>query len=132
MAATANHVFVTDAIGLDERLPHGLRVFDVSDSSSPIEVAAVGLGNSIWDIAINGDVAYTASGPQGLSVIDISQPRQPHQTGSVELGGEAVAITSSGGEAFVAVSMPAMPNVTPGSDATGELRILDVTDPREP
>ncbi len=71
----------------------------------------------IWDMAIQGDYAYLASGESGLRIIDVSDPEQMELVSFYDVGGSAKGIAVEGDFAYVA-------------DGSRGLEIVDVSDPR--
>ncbi len=62
-------------------------VIDISDPSSPSELASLNVSNTVRNIAISGDYAYLASSGDELLVIDISNPSSPSEIASLNPSG---------------------------------------------
>lgn len=97
----------------------GLRVIDVSNRTSPAEVAAYSPSASAyaWDVAVQGSYAYLAAGSEGLRVIDISTPATPTPRGQLA-SCCAKHVTVVGDSAYLGTS--------------DTLLIVDVSDPTDP
>lgn len=94
----------------------GLRVIDVSDPATPVEVGVwPGVAGNVY---LAGNYAYVAAG--GLRVIDVSNPAAPVEVGAISANGHLhVAEDPSIGRTYAYV--------------TGEgLQVVDVTDPTAP
>ena len=140
----------------------GLRILDVSDPASPVEVGFCDLGG-VRDVKVVGSLAYMAAYNSGLRIVDVSDPTSPVEIGACDSTDRAVGIDVVGDLAYVAhnwqgiqifdVSDPAEPVLigkfdTEGAaqcedvqvvgdlaylaDRTNGLRILDVSDPAAP
>ena len=139
----------------------GLRVVDVSDPASPIELGAWDSPGYAEGVDVSGNTAYLADGPYGLRVVDVSNPASPTPLGSAYDMNYAFEVTVSGDYAYVAaagagllvanVSDPAHPLEVGSLDTTGYvygiavagnkayladawdgLRIVDIADPIHP
>ena len=100
----------------------GLRVIDVSDPASPVELGALDtLGSVARDVAVVGDLAYLAIGdyPNGLRVIDVSNPTVPVEIGALVTSGQANDVKVVGDLAYLAGDFPS-------------LRVIDVSNPTAP
>jgi uncharacterized repeat protein (TIGR02543 family) len=118
VAVSGNYAFVAD-------YHHGLRVIDVSSSSSPTEVGFLPLSEMTRELKVYGDFVYasvrahlTTGGLQGLRVIDVSTPSSPVLRSTYEIpdGVGIPDMDDSGRYLFV----PAYAN---------GVRILDVQNP---
>lgn len=60
----------------------GLKIFDISDISNPIELGSFfdGSGNA-KDVIVIGNYAYVADGDDGLEIINIVNPASPYKVG---------------------------------------------------
>jgi hypothetical protein len=120
VTVTGGFAFVAD--GRD-----GLRVVDVSGSSLS-EVAFFGPSSDAVAVAASGEVVYLADGSDGLWVIDAAWPSEAlHKLGRYNPVGYVSDVAVAGEYAFVAVSDRAA-----ASGRTGDVRVLDVSDPRSP
>ncbi|MCI0636000.1 MAG: hypothetical protein L0206_19105 [Actinobacteria bacterium] len=132
--------------------PGALRVIDISDPASPVEIATRELTSGAG-LFLDGSVLYVADATR-LQLIDVSNPAQPTEFGEIGLFGSHVEV--GGGLAFVGsrivdVSRPAFPARiasldTPGfasgiavvdgvsyvADDGGGFRAIDVSDPCSP
>jgi len=95
----------------------GLRVVDVSDPETSVDLAFLDLGGQVLDVAVAGDLAVSVGPP--LTVIDVSDPSSPTIIGSdpTAFYGEAVELVD--GLAYVAF---------PGFG----LRVFDLSTPASP
>lgn len=80
-----------------------LRVIDIHDPFSPVELGHVKLGN-IQDIAASGKIAYIADWTMGLAVVDVSDPASPFIIGSSDVEGLAFGVDVVDDLAYVATS----------------------------
>jgi len=97
-----------------------LRIIDISNLASPVEVGAYDTPGWAIGLAVSGDYAYVADYAQGLRVIDISNPASPNEVGSVSTpANSAFDVSVRGDYAYVA-------------DGTAGLRIIDISDPAAP
>jgi hypothetical protein len=96
----------------------GLRIFDVQDPATPVEVAFLDLVEA-EDVALSDSYAFVAAGWRGLRVIDIALPSAPVPVGVVGGLGDARGVTVSGSYAYVA-------------DGSYGLRVIDVSTPSSP
>ena len=101
----------------------GLRVIDISDPSAPEEVGYFRDGGAAKDVVVIGDYAYVANGYSGLKIIDVSNSAVPCEIGAEHLPISADAIAVSGDYAYLTGYQ---------SSATGEVFVLDVSDPTAP
>lgn len=62
-----------------------LRSFDVSDPYAPEPLGSLELYELTWELSLNGDFMYVASGDEGVRLIDISDPYSPLETGHIDL-----------------------------------------------
>ena len=103
-----NLVYVADSSS-------GLRVIDVSDPASPIELGAIDTQNA-HSVDVAGTLAYVADTWPGLRVIDISNPASPTELGAFVTAADAFGVEVVGTLAYVAA----------GSSG---LRVIDVSNP---
>lgn len=96
---------------------NGLRIVDVSDPQSPVQIGQATLDSNFnWAVAVEGQRAYLASDIHGITVVDISNPASPTVLGSYDTAGFARGLAVSGSRLFV-------------GDGSNGLLILDVSDP---
>jgi hypothetical protein len=93
---------------VEEAVPTGLRVIDVSDLAVPTEAALYVLSDvDTVDLVIDGDRAYVAAwsvaGYGGLYVLDVSSPADPNMYSSVIPNGAVAAVDISTQKAYVTV-----------------------------
>jgi hypothetical protein len=99
----------------------GLHIVDISDSSTPREIADVPpdqLYDQAYGVAVAGSYAYVVHGHSGLRVIDVSNPANPVVAGAVDTPGLAHGVDVRGTLAYVA--------------DWGGLKVIDVSDPASP
>jgi hypothetical protein len=121
IAVEGGHAYVGfhDASDAPGTLQTGVRVYDVTDPSAPLEIGFVDTPGEATDIATSGGYAYVADSGGGLRVIDVSTPAAPLELGSVGTPGPARGVAIARGYAYVAAS---------GSG----LRIINVSAPAAP
>jgi hypothetical protein len=83
-------------LGLDDKL----KVVDVSNTTSPVEVGSVTL--PINALVLSGRTLFAGTGDGRLVVFDVSSPAKPNQIGSVAIPSPAVTMRVSGTLLFVA------------------------------
>lgn len=155
-AVDVNHSFVYLGVGQQ------LAIFNVMNPASPLLIGTVGgLGDSVQDIQVIGDLAFVAAGTAGLHIIDVSDPRQPLIISSYATTGFANDIfvldnhvyLAAGGAGLLIIDVSDLTtpiqvsaSETPGWDggvfvaggyayvASGEdgLRVVDISDPSAP
>lgn len=79
--------------------PGELRVFDVTDIMSPVEVGSLDLWGWPGRMTIDGDLLFVETSPRGLLVVDISNPAEPVAAGLAPLNQVSVG---SGGRLYAA------------------------------
>jgi len=89
----------------------GLRVIDVSDPSTPVEVGFYDTPDEARGVAVAGGYAYIAD--LGLRVVDVSTPAAPVEVGFYDTAVYAYGLAAAGGYAYVA-------------DLDTDLRVVDV------
>lgn len=65
----------------------GIRVLDISNPATPIEVGAYQTPGAAEAVYVAGHYAYVAAQTAGLRVIDVSDPAAPVEVGAYETGG---------------------------------------------
>jgi hypothetical protein len=108
-------VFVSGSYAYVADIYKGLKIFDISDPTSPVEVGECYDGGKTYGVYVSGSYAYMASHDDGLEIIDISDPTLPVEVGQFYDGGSARRIIVSGDYVYVA-------------DNEGGLEILHVTE----
>jgi hypothetical protein len=101
VAVSGGYAYVADAYG-------GLRVIDVSDPTTPVEVGALGTPEAATGLAVSGDLVYLADGHGGLRVVDVSVPAWPVEVGAAATLAVAENVAVSDGHAFVAETWAGM------------------------
>jgi hypothetical protein len=97
----------------------GLRIFDISDSTAPVEIGFYDTNDQVTDVAVKDTLAFLAEGFGGLHVIDISDPTAPTEIGSYMGGSSFRSLTIRGDYGYAA-------------DYWNGLRIFDLSDPTLP
>jgi hypothetical protein len=123
IAVSGSHAYVTNGTS-------GLRIIDVSNPSSPMEIASVTNGAHFHDVEIAGSYAYVLSwhpqpDPFGgmLWTINVANPKVPFVTGSVgDSDGDYNCLSVSGSFAYVCSNRY----------RDGWLNIFNVADPSFP
>jgi hypothetical protein len=82
IAVSGNYAFLADTTG-------GLRIFNVSGPSAPVEVSYYMGPDSVYGVAVSGQYAYLADNMAGLRVLDVSNPAAPVEIGSLVMPGNA-------------------------------------------
>jgi hypothetical protein len=96
----------------------GLRVVDVSNPSSPVEVGYCDTPGYAERVCVTSGFAYLADGDAGLRIIDVSVPSDPYEVAYYATSGYAQSVHVQQNYAYVTDS-----NV---------LRVLDVSVPTAP
>lgn len=110
VAVLGDYAFVADATD-------GVRVVDVSDSTSPQLVHTFHTASFTESVAVAGNRLYAANSGAGIQVLDISTPTNiPPALGSYATPGTTVGVTISGNELFT-------------SQGLGGVQVLDVSAP---
>lgn len=77
-------VFVSESLlYLSSGAWNGLRILDISNPTSPIEIGSYRTTDWIYGIEVIGDYAYLADGGYGVIILDISNPASPKSAGWV-------------------------------------------------
>jgi len=88
---------------------------------SQTEVERIAWAMNCWadpyDVVVQGDYAYLATGNSGLQVVDISDPEDPRSVGYCLVPDNAIALAVSGDIAYV---------------ACGVLAVIDISNPTDP
>ncbi len=99
---------------------YDLIVADISDISSPVEIASIDLGGPAHGMDIVGATAYIALGDSGMAIVDISTPSAPVVKSTLMLDGQnARGLEVSGNHAYVAVDF-------------ADVMVVDVSDVTNP
>ena len=80
----------------------GLRIIDISDPASPVEVGFFDTQGLAKGVDLVGNYAYVADDGQGLCIIDVSDPANPVQVGFYESPGQANGVHVVGDFAYLA------------------------------
>lgn len=89
------------------------------DSSGVRKVGSIySYWNQAYDVAVQGNYAYVATGASGLRVVDISDPDSPHEVGICNTCSFTYCVTVEEDLAYLV--------------AGGGLRIIDISDPARP
>ena len=110
----------------------GLKIFDVLEPSSPVEVGSFHYLPDPWvpgdfavDVVVSGSYAYLVAGPR-LTVIDVMVPSSPVEVGFLEMPESAERVAVSGSHAYVVTRTGEWP------EAQSTLRVIDVSSPSSP
>lgn len=77
LESEARHVVATDQYAFVAAYFAGLVVFDISDPSSPRQVAQMDLDGKALELFLYHDVLYIAGDYGGLHIVDVSDPTNP-------------------------------------------------------
>ncbi len=98
----------------------GLRILNVSDSTSPTELGSyIDYDGRAYDVFISESLAYLAYGDEGLKVINISDSTSPTEIGNFDEDGSARSVYVMESYAYVACY-------------DGGLKIINISDPTSP
>ncbi|MCA9759073.1 MAG: hypothetical protein KDA27_24990, partial [Candidatus Eisenbacteria bacterium] len=95
-----------------------LRIADVTDASSPTILSEHEFPSAVFDVVVDGDVAYVATAYSGLFILDVGDPSAPFALSSLPNANVIVDLAKSGSIVFIV-------------DGVG-VRLIDVTDPGNP
>ena len=112
LAISGNYLFLTNG-------SNGLRILDVSNPFSPVEVGSILSGSNVFKVEVQKTLAFVSIENQGFSIIDISNPMQPKKLGSLNTPGSVYGIDFSANHAFIA-------------DYDGGFRVVNISDPNHP
>jgi hypothetical protein len=96
----------------------GMRVFDISNPSTPLSVGSYDTAGFAQGVAVAGNYAYVADDAAGLQILNISNPAAPTLTGTIDTPGLASDVVVAGNFAYVA-------------DANS-IQVIDVSNPSSP
>jgi len=149
LAVSGNYVYLANE-------SDGLRIYDVTDPTNPVNIAHATNSGSANDVVISSNYAYLANGGDGLHIYDVSDPTNPVSVGQIYKGNFSITLVVTNNYAYVGdtsgfqifnVSNPASPyfvsstplSYGPGVDISGSylyladgvdgLRIYDVSNP---
>jgi hypothetical protein len=105
--------------GLAYPVGDGLRVIDVSIPDAPVELGAIGTSDFAQGVAVDGSLAYVATG-SSLRLIDVSNPAAPVELGGV--GGSARDVAVVDGLVYVATGRD-LRIIDFGPEYTGSIQI---------
>ena len=88
----------------------GVHIVDVSNPSTPLEVATVTARGPAQGVAVAGATLYVANGPYGLRLYNISTPSQPVQLGSAFPTYNVLKVAVNGGMAYLAAAGAGLPD----------------------
>jgi len=77
-------VFTTDSFAFIADGYEGLRIFDISVPTSPMEVSICSTGYAALEVYIYENNAYVAAGYDGLIIIDVSIPSSPVEIAHID------------------------------------------------
>ena len=97
----------------------GLKIFDVSDLTTPILLGSYDTLGNASALSVAGSFVYLADGEAGLRVIGIDDLTEPVEVGSYDTPGYAMDVVVLHSYVYVA-------------DKTEGLRVIDVSDPALP
>ena len=120
--------YVVSRKGLNRENPT-LRILDVSNPTSPVEVGSFDNSVGAGDVEVVGGLAYiTDHGYGSLRIIDVSDPTAPIEIGAFAAEFAPIDVEVVGELAFLADQLR-----LPGSPCCGSaLRVIDVSNPAAP
>jgi len=80
----------------------GLRIIDIADAESPVELAVYPLAGAAVDVAVAGDLAFVAVQDKGISVIHVGNPVHPVEIAFIDTPGAARGVAVDAGAVYVA------------------------------
>ena len=83
---------------------NGVRVIDISDRTTPVQIANLLIGTAINDIKVRGDYAYLAADGAGLLIVDVKAPAYPQLISRLDFSGDAKDLTLYRGYALIAAA----------------------------
>lgn len=101
-----------------------LVILDVTDRSSPSLLGSIDIGDTIFDIDVEGNYAYLATNGDELVIVDVSNP------GSLSIEGTFDA--TGGGDGYAVVVNADRAYLGRNGSNRDELYILDVSNPAAP
>ncbi len=113
----ANSLFLYDTLLYVADMSGGIRLYNVADPLSPVQIARDTLYGTYTDAVARGRYAFCALGWSGFTAIDFSILNDPVEYGPISsLGGYAYSITLDNDRAYIACG-------------TAGLKIVDISDP---
>jgi len=79
----------------------GLRILDISDPETPIEVGYCQTPDDAEAVDVQGNYAYIADWEKALRIIDISDPSDPHEVGFLETSSWPECVAVEGNYAYI-------------------------------
>lgn len=79
----------------------GLRIFDISDPSNPIDVGQNNTDGNSYGLDVKGYIAYVADGTNGISIINCSDKKDPVEISNIDTPGNASEIVVKGEIAYL-------------------------------
>jgi len=98
----ANGVFVDDTLAYTADGCSGLRIIDISDVDSPVEIGFFDEAGSARDVEIQGDTLLAAYWIGGLRIADVSNPAAPQEMGYFDTIGYAGGVCLHDSTAYIA------------------------------
>jgi len=95
----------------------GITVVDLSDTAMPQVVSTLDSPGRAFDLQVSGEHLYVADADEGLQVYSLAQPANPQWLAGLNLNAHAIRVVVRDSLAYV---------------GTGELYIVNVSDPSEP
>jgi hypothetical protein len=68
---------------------YGLRIYNATAPATPQEVGSLPMpatAYEVWDVDVEGDIAYVAAGGYGIWMVDVSNPASPVHAGYLDTG----------------------------------------------
>ncbi|MBD3350994.1 MAG: hypothetical protein GF364_05855, partial [Candidatus Lokiarchaeota archaeon] len=115
----ANYVFIEDNTAYVADLEGGLRIIDVSNPNTCVEIGFNVTSGAAWDVHVQGKIAYVAANDSGLICIDVNDPTDNFILGSLYTSGDAQSVFVKNDIAYVAAW-------------NAGLRCINISDPENP
>ncbi len=117
--STISDIFINDNYAYVADGWDGLRIIDISNSASPVEVGSFASDDLALDVFVDGNYAYLANDLAGLRILDVSNPTSPVEVGRFDTEGNTEGVFVVGNYAYIA-------------DGDFGFRILDISNLASP
>ncbi len=111
--ASGSYLYVTDQNFIAQ---HNLRIFNVDNPSSPIQLSSISLYNYVNELYVSGNIAYLLIA-KDLLLIDVNNPSAPHSISTFTTTANCTSIFVNGTTAYL---------------TSQNLKVIDVTNPSFP
>jgi len=100
ISGSPKKILLHDCLAYVASAAAGLRVINVRDPASPVEVGTHDHPSRVWDVVVAGGMAYVTDGR--VYALDMSDPTSPREAGTLWVPGNAVAVATAGEYLYVA------------------------------